>query len=234
METLLGIAVGIGLSAACGFRVFVPLLVMNLASLGGLLHLSPGFAWVGSTYATVAFATATIMEVSGYYIPWVDHILDVFTTPAAIIAGTVATASVVTDLSPFLKWTMALIAGGGIAGLVQGTSVLLRATSSVSTAGIGNPVVSTLELVGSVITALLAIFVPVLCLALVVFLCLLVIRRAGRILFGRMKMRQGEIVSTRSRRVLNETVSCTTSLFPTTSLFHDFNAKYPMQNLFDR
>ena len=188
METLLGIAVGIGLSAACGFRVFVPLLVMNLASLTGLLHLAPGFSWVGSPYATVAFATATILEVSGYYLPWVDHLLDIFATPAAVIAGTVATASVVTDLSPFLKWTMALIAGGGIAGLVQGTSVLLRATSSAATAGIGNPVVSTLELLGSVITALLAILVPILCLALIVFLCLLVIRRAGRVLFGKMKL----------------------------------------------
>jgi hypothetical protein len=153
---------------------------MNLASLGGVLHLSPGFAWMGSTYATVAFATATVLEVFGYYIPWFDHVLDVVATPAAVIAGTVATASVVTDLSPFLKWTMALIAGGGIAGLVQGTSVLLRATSSVTTAGAGNPAVSTLELAGSVITALLAIFVPILCLALIVFLSIFVIRRAGR------------------------------------------------------
>jgi hypothetical protein len=193
METLLGIAVGIGLSAACGFRVFVPLLVMNLASLAGLLNLAPGFSWVGSPYATVAFGTATILEVSGYYIPWVDHLLDLFATPAAIIAGTVATASVVTDLSPFFRWTMALIAGGGIAGLVQGTSVLLRATSSAATGGMGNPVVSTLELFGSVITALLAVFVPVLCLALVVFLCLLIIRRAGRVLFGRTKLAPGKI-----------------------------------------
>ncbi len=147
METLLGIAIGIGLSAACGFRVFVPLLVMNLASLGGHLHLSSGFAWIGSYYATVAFGTATIAEVLGYYIPWFDHVLDIVATPAAMIAGTIATASTVTDMTPFLKWTLALIAGGGIAGLMQGTTVALRTQSSVSTAGIGNPLVSTLELV---------------------------------------------------------------------------------------
>ena len=188
METLIGIVVGIGLSAACGFRVFVPLLVMNLASLSGLLHLSPGFAWIGSYYATVAFGSATIVEVLGYYIPWLDHVLDIVTTPAAVIAGTVATASMVTDLSPFLKWTLALIAGGGIAGLVQGTTVALRATSSATTAGIGNPLFSTLELAGAIFTALLAILVPVLCLVLVAFLCIFVIRRAGRLLFGRIKM----------------------------------------------
>ena len=185
METLLGIAVGIGLSAACGFRVFVPLLVMNLASLSGLLHLSPGFAWMESYYATVAFGTATIVEVLGYYIPWLDHVLDVIATPATVIAGTVATASTVTTMSPFLKWTLALIAGGGVAGLVQGTTVALRATSSASTAGIGNPLVSTLELVASVITALLAILVPVLCLVLIGFLCCFVIVKAGRLVFGK-------------------------------------------------
>ncbi len=93
MDTLLGIAIGIGLSAACGFRVFVPLLVMNLMAQSGQLHLSSGFDWIGSHYATVAFATATTLEVLGYYIPWVDHVLDIAATPAAVIAGTVATAS---------------------------------------------------------------------------------------------------------------------------------------------
>src|SRR5512136_2735717 len=185
METLLGIAVGIGLSAACGFRVFVPLLVMNLASLSGQLHLAPGFAWIGSYSATVAFATATIVEVFGYYIPWLDHALDIAATPAAVIAGTLATASLVTDMSPFLKWALSLIAGGGIAGLMQGTTVTLRAISLASTAGLGNPLVSTLELVGSIIIALLAILVPIFCLALIGFLCIFVIRKAGRLVFGK-------------------------------------------------
>ena len=142
----------------------------------------PGFAWIGSSYATVAFSTATIAEVLGYYIPWLDHVLDIVATPAAIIAGTIATASMVTDMSPFLKWTLALIAGGGIAGIVQGTTVALRATSSASTAGIGNPLFSTLELVGSILTALFAILVPILCLALIAIFCIFVIRKAGRLL----------------------------------------------------
>ena len=187
MDTLLGIAVGIGLSAACGFRVFVPLLVINVASLTGHIHLAPDFAWMGSFYATIAFGTATIVEALGYYISWLDHVLDIIATPAAIIAGIVATASMVTDLSPFLKWTLALIAGGGIAGLVQGATVALRTKSLVSTAGAGNPLVSTLELVGSMIIALLAILAPILCLALIGLVCFFVIRTAGRFLFGRMK-----------------------------------------------
>src|SRR4030042_1380930 len=100
-ETLLGTAVGIGLSAACGFRVFVPLLAMNVAALTGYLQLAPGFEWIGSYPATIAFGTATIVEIFAYYIPWLDHLLDLVTSPAAIIAGTMATASMVTEMSPF-------------------------------------------------------------------------------------------------------------------------------------
>jgi hypothetical protein len=188
METLLGIAVGIGLSAACGFRVFVPLLVMNLASLTGHLHLGPGFEWIGSSYSTVAFATATMVEVLAYYIPWLDHVLDLIASPAAVIAGTIATASMVIDVSPFLKWTLAIIAGGGIAGIVQGATVAIRTKSSVLTAGVGNVFVSSGELAGSMITALLAILVPILCLVLIALLCIFVIWKAGRFFFGRIKI----------------------------------------------
>ena len=188
-ETLLGIAVGIGLSAACGFRVFVPLLVMNLASFTGHLHLSSGFEWIGNYYATIAFGTATIVEILAYYIPWLDHILDLITSPAAIIAGTITTASVVMDISPFLRWTLAIIVGGGTAALVQGVTVALRTKSSALTAGAGNPFVSSAELAGSIITALLAIVVPVLCLILVALFSIYVIWKAGRLFFGRMKIK---------------------------------------------
>jgi len=188
-ETWLGIAIGIGLSAACGFRVFVPLLMMNLASLTGHLRLSPGFEWIGSNYATIAFGTATLVEVLAYTIPWLDHILDLIASPAAIIAGTMATASMVMELSPFLKWTLALIAGGGAAAVVQGVTVLLRAKSSALTAGTGNVFVSSLELVGSIITALLAVIVPMVCLVLIALLCIFVIWKAGRFFIGRMKIK---------------------------------------------
>jgi hypothetical protein len=168
METILGICIGIGLSAACGFRVFVPLLVMNIATLSGHLALAPGFEWIGSYPALVAFSVATCVEIAGYYIPWVDHLLDTIATPAAIIAGTIVTASMVTHLSPFLKWTLAIIAGGGAAGLVQGTTVAPRALSGVTTAGLGNPLFATVELGGAVFTSILAIVAPLLALTLLV------------------------------------------------------------------
>ena len=187
METLIEIAIGIGLSAACGFRVFMPLLVMNLAALSGQLHLSPDFLWLGTQSATVAFGTATVLEILAYYIPWVDHMMDTVTTPAAVIAGAVATASTVTDVSPFLRWTLALIAGGGIAGLVQGATLAVRAKSSLATSGLGNPVISSLELFGATATALLAVFVPVLALVLIGMLVFFVVRKTGRFIGKRKK-----------------------------------------------
>jgi hypothetical protein len=167
METILSLLVGIGLSAACGFRVFVPLLIASVAAHTGHLKLAAGFAWLGSDVALIAFAVATALEIVAYYVPWIDHLLDVIATPAAIVAGTLITASLVTDMSPFLRWTLAVIAGGGVAGAVQGTTVFARAISSVGTGGLVNPIVSTVELGGSMIMSLLAIIVPVLAIVLV-------------------------------------------------------------------
>ena len=164
METALSILIGIGLSAACGFRVFVPLLVMSLANMSGHLTLAAGFAWIGSYPALIAFSVATVLEIAGYYIPWVDHLLDTIATPSAIIAGTVVTASVVTGMSPFLKWTLAVIAGGGAAALVQGTTVVARGASTVTTGGLGNPVVATVESAAAITTSVLVLVAPVIAL----------------------------------------------------------------------
>ena len=181
METLFSVSAGVGLSAACGFRVFVPLLVMSIASLSGHLPLAHGFEWIGTYPALVSFAVATCVEVLGYYIPWVDHALDTIATPAAIMAGTLVSASLVTDVGPFWKWSLAIIAGGGSAGLVQGTTVVVRGASLAGTAGLANPLVATLELAGSVVTSILAIVVPFLVLALLaIFL----------IVFGRKLLRK--------------------------------------------
>src|SRR5215204_4144976 len=118
-EILLSIAIAIGLSAACGFRVFVPCLVMSVAAQAGYLQLASGWEWIGSTPALIAFALAAILEIAAYYVPWLDNLLDTIATPAAVVAGVVATAAVVSGMSPFLTWTLAAIAGGGAAGLIQ-------------------------------------------------------------------------------------------------------------------
>jgi hypothetical protein len=67
VDSLLGIPVGLALSAATGLRVFVPLLLTSLAARVGYLTLTPSMAWIGSDAALVAFATATVLEVGAYW-----------------------------------------------------------------------------------------------------------------------------------------------------------------------
>lgn len=180
METILAVITGIGVSAACGFRVFVPLLALNLASMYGYLNLAPGFAWIGEYYATIAFASATILEIIAYYMPWLDNVMDAIASPVSIIAGTIATASVIIDMPPSVKWIVAIIAGGGIAGIIQGTTAALRAKSSLFTGGLGNPLIATAEFAGSAFIALLAIIIPIICFALVVTFAIYALYKVGR------------------------------------------------------
>ena len=164
-EALLGIAVGFGLAAAAGFRVFVPLLAAAIAAKTGVLTLSPGFHWLATTPALAALGTATVLEVGAYSVPWLDQLLDIIATPAAMLAGMLAAASVVVDLPPVLKWGAVLLAGGA-AGVTQGATVFTRFKSTTLTGGAGNPVVSTMELIGAVVTSVLAIFLPLVALLL--------------------------------------------------------------------
>lgn len=181
-ETLLSIALGLGLSAACGFRIFVPLLVVNLAARAGWVSLSGELAWMGDTAALWTFGIATTLEIIAYYVPWLDNFLDSVATPAAVISGAVVTASVVTDVDPALKWLLAVIAGGGVAGMVQTATVGGRILSSLTTAGLGNPLVATLELVSSFMLSVVSLLAPFLALAFVIILLLVIwrIRRRRR------------------------------------------------------
>ena len=185
METALSIALGIALSAAAGFRVFVPLLALSIGGYTDVVHLTPGFAWIGTIPSMIAFSTATIAEVGAYYVPWVDNALDTIAAPAAVIAGTVISASVITDLPPLVRWSLALMGGGGIAGILQGATAFLRLKSSTFTAGLGNPALATMELGGSVITVILGILVPAVAAGIMALLAIGIFLVARRLLFSR-------------------------------------------------
>lgn len=183
-DAWLGIAVGIGLAAAAGFRVFVPLLVAAVAAKTGVLTLAPGYAWLTGTPALAALGTATVLEVAAYSIPWLDQLMDLLATPIALLAGMLVAASVAVDLPPVLKWGVMLL-GAGAAGMTQGATVLARFKATTTTGGTANPVVALGELVGAVGTSLLAVFLPILTVLLVLFLLLLAWKALGRVAFGR-------------------------------------------------
>jgi hypothetical protein len=190
--TFAGIALGIGLAAATGFRVFLPLLIAGLAAHFGYIPLSENFQWLASWPALTMLGTAAAAEILAYYIPGVDHALDVMASPATLVAGAVASAAVMTDLPPSILWPVAIIGGSGIAGLTKGGSALIRAKSGLMTGGLGNPVVSTAETIGATGLSIFAIALPVVALLLVVVLLFWVVRKTGRFLFGR---RQAEAVA---------------------------------------
>ena len=179
VDALVGIALGLGLAAAAGLRIFVPILGAGLAAHFGVLALNPTFAWVGTIPALIAFGTASALEIGAYYVPWLDHVLDIVATPTAVGAGMLASAAVVTDLPPLVTWVVAIVGGGGVAGLVQMLSVAVRVKSTLTTGGLANPVVATGEAMGAASITALAIFVPVVALLLLILAGVLVVRITG-------------------------------------------------------
>ena len=176
MEAILSIMMGVALSATCGFRVFVPLLAVNIGTRAQdangqpLIELAGGFDWLSSDIALMVFVAATLFEIGGYYIPWIDNLLDTIASPASIVAGTVITASFITGMDPWLQWLLGVIAGGGAAGAVQAATVVTRAASTVTTGGLGNPIVASVETSGAFLGSALSIVAVELAIAVFVLL----------------------------------------------------------------
>ena len=170
LALLFPLSLGIGLAAATGFRIFLPLLVMGLGVRAGYVPVSDGFAWVATTPALLMLAVAAVTEIAAYYVPLLDNMLDHVAGPAAIGAGILVSAAVMGGYDPMLKWTLAIIAGGGAAAATQGTTTALRGSSTVLTAGLGNHAIATGEIAGALATSLLAIAFPYVAAILVLLL----------------------------------------------------------------
>jgi hypothetical protein len=165
----ISIVLGVSLAAATGFRIFLPMLIVSLAAYSGHLPLDNNFAWLATPSALATLSVAAVAEILAYYVPAVDNLLDALAAPAALVAGVVVSAAVMTDVPPLVKWTAAVIAGGGVAGLTQGVTTILRAKSTILTGGVGNAVISTAELGGALLVTLLALAAPLVALAVVIF-----------------------------------------------------------------
>ena len=163
MEVVPPVLIGIALSATCGFRVFVPLLAVNIgfralnADEASPFKLDDRFEWLGGDIALVIFLVASIIEIGGYYIPWIDNLLDTIASPAAIVAGTLITTSFIDIESWWLQRLLGLIARGGAAGAVQAATVVTRASSTITTGGLGNPIVASVETSGAFLGSALSI-----------------------------------------------------------------------------
>ena len=179
METfdiIISIFLGIGLAAAVGFRVFLPLLLLSLAGYYEVIPLNESWQWVGSLTAVIVMGIATLVEIFGYYIPWFDNLLDTIALPLATLAGTAVMVATVTDLNPVITWALAIIAGGGTAAAIKGNTSAARLTSTATTGGVANPVLSTVETGTSIVMAIASIFVPIIAFILVIFLFFVIFR----------------------------------------------------------
>jgi hypothetical protein len=175
-ELALSIVLGVALAAATGFRVFLPMLVVSGAAYTGHLSLDDSFAWLGTLPALIMLSVAAGAEILAYYIPVLDNLLDALAAPAAFVAGTIASAAVMIHMPPMVKWTAAVIAGGGIAGLTHGVTGMIRAHSTILTGGLGNPLLATAELAGALVVSVLAVAAPAAAIGLVIVFLWLALR----------------------------------------------------------
>jgi large-conductance mechanosensitive channel len=179
-ELITAVAIGIGLAASAGFRVFVPMLVAAIAAKTGVLPLNESFLWLSSWTAIAILGTATVVEILAYYIPVVDNLLDTISTPLAIGAGTLLLTSVLPIDSELMRWITGAAVGGGSAAVVQSGSALTRLTSTKMTAGIGNPVVATVKNVAATGTSVLSLIIPFIIVALFLLLVIFIFTRVRR------------------------------------------------------
>lgn len=180
LQILIQVMLGIALSAVCGYRIFVPFLAMGIAGMAGYIQFADGFAWISSWPALLVFGVATILEIAAYFIPHIDNILNAIALPAGAVAGIIVAASVISDMDPMLKWTLAIIAGGGAATVTGLLSNGVHQLSTAVSAGFANPVVSGAESVGTVAASVISIAMPIVGVTLfvmVVVVSILIIRR---------------------------------------------------------
>ncbi|OQD42679.1 DUF4126 domain-containing protein [Croceivirga radicis] len=175
-ETIISIFLGIGLAASAGFRVFLPLFALSLASYFGVWELNDSWNWIGSLAAVLTLGAATVFEVFAYFIPWVDNALDSLAIPLAAIAGTAVMVSTIADLDPVITWSLAIIAGGGTASAIKGANAAGRLTSTATTGGLANPVVSTVETGTAVVVSTASIFAPIVAVLLVIVILAIIFR----------------------------------------------------------
>ncbi|WOD43073.1 DUF4126 domain-containing protein [Hwangdonia lutea] len=176
VETIISICLGIGLAASVGFRVFLPLFALSLASYFDVWQLNESWQWIGSSTALLTLGVATLVEIFAYFIPYIDNLLDSIAVPLAALAGTAVMMSTVADLSPVITWSLAIIAGGGTAAAIAGTSSTTRLASTATTGGIGNPIVSTIETVTATVMSIISIFLPILAIILVAIILFIIFR----------------------------------------------------------
>lgn len=167
---------GLGLAASSGLRAFLPLLLLSAAFKWNLLGFSVGqnFAWLASDTAFWALLCGTVVEIAGDKIPVVDHFLDTIGTVLRPAAGALATVAVLNASDPATATLLGIIVGGPVALGVHAAKAGTRGASTLSTAGVANPVLSVVEDIAALFLGAVSLAAPILVPLLLVFAGVLV------------------------------------------------------------
>ena len=180
MEFVLALSLGLGLAAASGFRVFLPPFLYGLAIRFDFtpidISVQGASEWMSSDLGLLLLGSAMVLEILAYYVPWLDNLMDTIASPAAISAGFVMVYSTLGEANPVVQWALSIIAGGGVSGTIQIGTVSVRALSTMTTAGIANPLVSTAEAGASIFCTILAILLPLLALIFTILALLMSVK----------------------------------------------------------
>ncbi|MBL9140811.1 MAG: DUF4126 domain-containing protein [Phycisphaerae bacterium] len=208
MQVFLAVCTGLGLAAACGLRVFLPLFIVAIAVKAEWISPPDAFDWIGETPALVVFGVASVIEISGFMFPWVDHALDVIAVPLSAVAGavlmTMPLLAVATGdnalIHPAVAWSLGIVAGVATASGVEAASIAGRLSSSVLTIGWLNPIYAVIETVLAFLLVVMSIMVPMLAGILVMLLLPVLLIAVWRILVWRRKLRLAQQEKLRKAR----------------------------------
>jgi hypothetical protein len=175
------LALAIALAACTGLRAWLPLLLAGLLARFGRLELGDSFGFLSSNAALLLFSVATALEIGADKVPAVDHALDGLSTFLRPAAGSLLAASalgVVTE--PLTALVLGVAVGAPSSLIPHAAKSMLRAASTTLTCGLANPVLSTVEDLGTVFVFVLAVLLPFLVVTLVAAAGLLMLRRLTR------------------------------------------------------
>ncbi|MBA3826581.1 MAG: DUF4126 domain-containing protein [Ktedonobacterales bacterium] len=174
----------LGLSLSAGVRAYLPVLALGIAShlpsVGGFkVTLLPSFSWIGEPLFLGLLVLLTVYEISADKIPVVDHLNDTVHTIIRPLSGALiftCTSNPLTN-SGAAGMVAAAVIGGTIAGTTHVAKAgVVRPASTLTTAGLANPLISIAEDILVVFTTVISLLVPVLGALIFVVLAVLVVR----------------------------------------------------------
>jgi hypothetical protein len=176
---MLAALTGLGLSTAAGLNAYIPLLVVGvLANVTDAVRLPQEYAWLSSGWALAVIAVLLLAELILDKVPVVDHVNDIIQTAVRPAAGgmvfTATQAASELDNStwmaehPWVSWILGIVVALAVHTLKATTRPVVNAT----TAGVGAPVISTVEDASSLGISLIAVFLPILVILALLLLAL--------------------------------------------------------------